>query len=204
MAEVALVYKRIYVAVPVLGEVHIIVSMVKAHITGNNVPETTIAVAVADTEAIQVVFERRHVLFFIELGQREVFTHRVSARRPAEADFTPLDLVERTGNHVFLAEGIRQVQNPEGRREFETVRLRNRPEVFLDAGLVIEAEVIRNRLLLRKVRGERRGERQERNQARVKANLELLATGTFVTQNTVSTAEFTGTDAVHLVERRRR
>ena len=53
VAEIALVYKRIDMAVSVLTKAFIVVAIVKSHITRDNVEES--AVAVTKTQAIQVI-----------------------------------------------------------------------------------------------------------------------------------------------------
>ena len=80
--------------------------------------------------------------------------------------------------------------------------MRNGPVIFLYRRFIHKVEIVGNSLLLVKVRTKVRAERQERNQSRVKANLELLRTGTFVTQDTERLTVRLATHAIHLVEGR--
>ena len=203
MAEIALIDKCIDMTVSVLRKSEIIVAVVKSHVAGHDIVETTVPVTVPQAQAVQIILHRSHALFLVQLRKCKVLANRIGTRHPVETNFAPLDLVERTRNRVVLTETLRQVKHPECRRELETVRLRNRPVVLLDHRFVLKVEIIGNCLLLVKIRTEISAERKERNQARVKAQLELLRTGTFVTQNTVRTTVFPATHAIHLVEHRR-
>ena len=160
--------------VTILGKTGIITTIGKSHVTRHDIPEATTAMAIAKTQAIEIILERSHTLFFIQLGKRKVFTDGIGTCVPVEFDFTPLQLVKETGNRIFLSKQIGKIHNLKGRSKLETVRLRNRPVILLNIRRILETEVIRNGLLLVKVRRELHIERNERNQLGIKGQPELL------------------------------
>ena len=189
--------------VTVLRKAREIIAIRKSHVAGHDVPKPTATISIAKTQAIEVILERSHALFFVKLGKRKVFTDGVRTCIPVELDFAPLELIEESRNRIVLSEHVSEFHNLESRSKFKTVRLRNRPVILLDIRRIKEIEIVRDRFLLVKVRRELHIERQERNQLRIKINPELLISRAFVTEDAISTAIFTMSNAIDLVERSR-
>ena len=200
VAEITLINKGVYMMVTILGKVRKVVTMVKSHIASDNVPEPAIAVTVTETQTIQIIFHRGHALFLVQLRQGKVFTNGICRGLPTHADFIPLDLFKGRCHYIVLSEILEEIDYPEGGAKVKAVRLGYSPVILLDIGGVQEVVFVRNSLLLVEVRSKGGVERNKGNQPRVESNLELLGTGPFISQNTVGTAIFSGTHAVHAVE----
>ena len=136
------------------------------------------------------------------MRKRKVFTHGVRRGLPTHAYFIPLDFVEGSNHHILPAEILEEIDNAERWTELKPVRLGNGPVVLLDIVGIQEIILVRNGLLLIKVRRKGCIERNERNKPRVKTYLELLGTCPFIAQNSVGPSILSCSNAIHAVEGR--